>query len=142
METSLGGTYSLLNQTMQSPLALLYLKRVGFPLPSGAVMPNIITGLEAFGKMGDLDKIQQYTELMQMPQTWPTQVQEATNFLIYSREVAAGLSMQLPWQLSEEEIQAKREAEAAAQREQQMGEAAMQAGVQAAPELIKQGGQQ
>lgn len=142
LETSLGGVYSLLAQTMQTPLALLYLNRVGFPLPEGSVLPNIITGLEAFGKMGDLDKIKQYTEMMQLPQLWPPQIQEATNFVIYSREVAAGLSMKMPWQLTEEEVQANREAAAKAQQEQKMGEAAMQAGVQVAPELIKQQGGQ
>lgn len=136
LETSLGGVYSLLAQTMQSPLALLYLNRVGFPLPDGTVLPNIVTGLEAFGKMGDLDKIKQYTEMMQLPQMWPPQVQEGTDFLIYSREVAAGLSMKMPWQLSEEQLQAKREAQAQQAQQEKM----MDAAVSAAPELIKQGG--
>jgi len=136
LETSLGGVYSLLAQTMQSPLALLYLKRVGFPLPDGTVLPNIITGLEAFGKIGDLDKIKQYTEMMQLPQMWPAQVQEGTDFLVYSREVAAALSMKMPWTLSEEQLQAKRQAQAEAQQQQQMAEA----GINAAPELVKQAG--
>jgi hypothetical protein len=123
---------------MQAPLALLYLKRVGFPLPDGTVLPNIITGLEAFGKIGDLDKIKQYTEMMQLPQMWPQQVQEGTDFLIYSREVAASLSMKMPWALSEEQLKAKQEAAAQAQQQQQMAEA----GINAAPELAKQAGPQ
>jgi len=121
---------------MQTPLALLYLKRVGFPLPDGSVLPDIVTGLDAFGKAGELDKLNQFTEMMQLPQAWPEGVQARVKWDIYAREIAASLSMKLPFMMSDEEWQAKQEAQAQAQQQQTMGEAA----VAAAPELVKQGG--
>lgn len=136
LEMSLGGVYSLLAQTMQTPLAYLYLKRIKFPLPEEAVVPDIITGLEAFGKSGDLDKIKQYTEMMMLPANWPPAVQERTKFNIYSREVAASLSMKLPWVMSDEEWEEKMAAQKQAQQDAAMAEAA----VKSAPELVKQQG--
>jgi len=121
---------------MQTPLALLYLKRVGFPLPDGSVLPDIVTGLDAFGKAGELDKLNQFTEMMQLPQAWPEGVQARVKWDIYAREIAASLSMKLPFMMSDEEWQAKQQAQSQAQQQQTMGDAA----VAAAPELVKQGG--
>lgn len=134
LEISLGGVYSLLAQTMQTPLAYLYLKRVGFPLEDEAVVPNIVTGLDSLGKAGDLDKIKQYTEMMQMPQAWPEAVQKRTKFDIYSREVAASLSLELPWQMTDDEWKEYQEEIKQSQQEGAMQEAA----VKAAPQLLKQ----
>lgn len=123
---------------MQTPLAYLYLKRVGFPLPDDAVVPNITTGLESFGKTGELEKIRMYTELMQMPSTWPQAVQDRTKFDIYSREIAASLSMNMPWAMTDDEWEKVQADNAKAQQNQALQEAA----VKAAPEVIKQGGAQ
>lgn len=136
LETSLGGVYSLLAQTMQTPLAYIYLKRVGFPLPEESVIPSIVTGLAALGRIGELDKLKQYTEMMQLPQTWPVQVQERVKWDVYSREVAAGLSMKLPFMMNDDEWKAHQQAQAKAREQEQIAEA----GKAAAPELVKQVG--
>lgn len=136
LEVSLGGVYSLLAQTFQTPLAGLYLKRVGFPLPEDSVIPNIVTGLEAFGKSGDLDKLKQFTEMMQLPQTWPVGVQDRIKWDIYSREIAVSLSMKLSFMMTDEEYQAKQEALA----KQQESAAAMELAKASAPALIKEEG--
>ncbi len=137
LETSLGGVYSLLAQTFQTPLAYLYLERVGFPL-DGTVVLNIITGLGAFGKAGDLDKLKQFTEMMQLPQIWPEGVQERVKWNIYAREIAVSLSMKLPFMMSDEEWQGKQDAIAKARQEEQMAEVAKSA----APAIVKEGGYQ
>jgi len=138
LETSLGGVYSLLAQTMQAPLAYRYLKEVGFPLPKEDVIPQIVTGLAALGRIGDLDKIKQFTELMQLPQTWPEPVQRRTKWDVYAREVAAGLSMKMPWMMSEDEWQEKVKAEQQAQQQQAMMQAGTEMVGKAGPEVIKQ----
>jgi len=135
LETSLGGIYSLLAQTFSTPMALLYLDRVGFPFPEN-IIPNIVTGLAAFGKSGDLDKIHQYSEMMSLPATWPPAVLARTKMDVYSREVAANLSMKLPWAMTDDEWKDE-QARLAKQQEQQ---AMQEAGIKAAPELAKQGG--
>lgn len=137
LETSLGGVYSLLAQTMQAPLAYRYLKQVGFPLTKEKVFPEIVTGLAALGKIGDLDKIKQFTELMQLPMTWPERIQARTKWAVYAREVAAGLSMKLPWIMTDEEWQDEQKRQAQAQQGQMQQEAMMKAASSAAPELVK-----
>jgi hypothetical protein len=141
LETSLGGVYTLLAQTMQSPLAKIYLKQIGFPFPD-QVIPEIVTGLAALGKVGDLDKIKQFTEMMQLPQTWPLPVQERTKWDVYAKEVAAGLSMEMPWMMTDEEYQDKQQAQAQAQQAQTMTDAMAGAAEKAGPEMLQQAMQQ
>lgn len=117
---------------MQAPLAYRYLKEVGFPLPKEDVIPQIVTGLAALGRIGDLDKIKQFTELMQLPQTWPEPVQQRTKWDVYAREVAAGLSMKTPWMMTEQEWQEELKKQQAAQQAQAQQEAMLQAGTQMA----------
>jgi len=119
---------------MQKPLANMYLRKIKFPLV-GSVNPDIITGLAAFGRSGDLDKIRTYTEMMQLPLTWPEPVQKRTKFDIYSREIAAALSMESPWVMTEDEYKEVLAGEAKASQDAAMQEAT----VKAAPELLKQG---
>lgn len=133
----MGGAYSLLAQTMQAPLALLYLDRVGFPLSGEHVIPNIITGLESLGKAGDLDKLRQFTEFMQLPQSWPMDVQDRMKWADYSRNIAAFLSMKLDFMMSDEEYAKKLKDRQQAQQQEQMMEVAKTA----APALVKEGGQ-
>lgn len=121
---------------MQAPLAYKLLKRVGFPLSEEQVIPKIITGLAALGRVGDLDKIKQFTEMMQLPQMWPQEVLARTKWGIYTREVAAGLSMKLPWMMTDEEWAEHQQQQAQEQQQQMMAQAAMGAAEKAGPELI------
>lgn len=134
LETSLGGVYSLLAQTLQRPFAWLLLKRVGFPVPDSMVLPSILTGLEALGRAGDLDKIMQFTEMMQLPQSWPEQLQQRTKFDVFAREVAASLSMEMQWMMSDEEWAQKQQALQQQQQQQMMAEQASKA----IPNVIEQ----
>ena len=138
LETSLGGVYTMLAQTMQSPLAYRYLQEIGFPLPKEQILPQIVTGLAALGRVGDLDKIKQFTEMMQLPQVWPQAVQDRTKWDVYAREVAAGLSMKMPWMMTDEEWKAKQAELAKQQQQQMMMQAGMGAVEKAGPELINQ----
>lgn len=123
---------------MQNPLAYRYLKAVGFPLPKESVLPQIVTGLAALGRIGDLDKIKQFTEMMQLPQVWPMPVQERTKWDVYAREVAAGLSMKMPWMMTDEEYQAKIKQQQEAQSQQAQQQAMMDAASSAAPQIAQQ----
>lgn len=138
LETSLGGVYSLLAQTMQVPLAYRYLKEVKFPLSEEGVTPLIVTGLAALGRTGELSKIRDFTEMMQLPQTWPVAIQERTKWDVYAREVAAGLSMKLPWMMTDEEWNEYQQKQAEAQQAQAAQEAITGAAKGAGPEIAKQ----
>jgi hypothetical protein len=107
-------------------------------LPEGQVVPQIVTGLAALGRIGDLDKIKQFTEMMQLPQTWPMQVQQRTKWDVYAREVAAGLSMKMPWMMDDDEWKAYQAEQAKAQQSQVATEAMAGAAEKAGPEIIKQ----
>jgi hypothetical protein len=133
LETSLGGVYSLLSQTLQVPLAYLYLRRVNFPLLRGIVMPKILTGLEAFGKINDLDKLMQFTEMMQLPQTWPAGLQERVKWDDFAKQIASNLSMKLDFMMDEEEFAQYIQQKQAQQQQAMIQEAA----VKAAPQIAK-----
>lgn len=135
LETSLGGVYSLLAQTFQTPLAFLYLSRIGFPLAKDLVMPDIVTGLEAFGKAGDLDKLKQFTEMMQLPQAWPLGVQERVKWDIFARDIASKLSMKMDFMMDAEEWKAYQEAKAKQQQNQAMQDAMVRSAPQVAGQL-------
>ncbi len=106
LEVSLGGNYSLLAQTYLTPLATLYLHRIKFPFPQG-ITPTIVSGLAIFGQTGDLDKIFQFTEIMQLPSTWPEPVMARVKWDIYARTVAAKLSMKMDFIMTNEELEEK-----------------------------------
>lgn len=103
LETSLGGVYSLFAQNLQPYLALMLLDRVS-PELVALVEPNILTGLDALGRVGDLDKIAQFSEMMQVPKDWPEAMQASMDWEIYSKTVANALTMETPWLKSKEEL--------------------------------------
>ena len=115
LETSLGGTYSQIAVSGQLPYANLLLKRTGFKLPVEDVLPIIITGIEALGKVGELDKLYQLSEMMAIPNSWSPQAQERIKWSEYIGFIAANLNMETTWLMSEEEY-----AEFAKQRQEQL----------------------
>jgi hypothetical protein len=134
LETSLGGIYSLLSQTFQTPLAYLYLQRIGFTLAEEIVTPNIITGLEAFAKTGELDKLTQFTELLQQTQVWPIQVQQRIKWGEFIKIIASKLSLKQDFLMNEKEWEAYQQQ----MQQQQQNQAMMEAGVNAAPNMVNQ----
>ena len=127
LEGAFGGQYSMFGETWQKPFARTIISEVGLKLPKTTFEPEILTGLDALARAGDLELIRQYTEALQFPATWPEQIQQITNFEIYSREVASSLGLKQPWILSEEEQQAKAEAQKQAATEAQATEQATKA---------------
>lgn len=60
LETSLGGAYSRLAIDFQLPMAYWLLAKVGMNVRGTAVIPRIITGMEALSRNGDLDDLKQW----------------------------------------------------------------------------------
>lgn len=131
LETALGGVYSLLAQTFQTPLAWIYLNRVNFSLGRDVVMPEITTGLASLAQAGDLEKLDVWNQYMQNAATWPVGVLERADMGKYANFVSLSLSMELPWMRNDEE-QAKF---AAAQKQAKLEEAAMKGAERAAPNI-------
>lgn len=134
LETSLGGIYSLLAETLQVPFAMLLMVMVNAKLGTGIISPSILTGLEALGRVGDMEKIAQFSEMMQMPASWPEGVQKRVKWGDFSKTVSAAISLDTPWLMTDEEANAQAEAESQAA----MTNMAMQEGSKAIPEVIKQ----
>lgn len=134
LETSLGGVYSHLAGSWQHPFAMLMLKRVDSNINGHDFDPQILTGLEALGRRGELDKLAQFTEIMQLTNSWPQMLQNATKFEVLARKVAADLGMEVDWLMTEEETDELNEQNA--MRQAEMG--LMQEASKAAPDLIKE----
>lgn len=134
LETSLGGTYSQIAVSGQLPYATLLLKRSGFKLPATDAVPVIITGIEALGKAGELDKLMQLSDMMAIPNSWSPAAQERIKWSDYIAFIAANLNMETSWLMTEDEYNKM----AAERQKQQQQQEMMQAVGKAAPSMMKQ----
>jgi hypothetical protein len=65
LEKSLGGVYSILSLELQRPLAHLLLKQSKAPVEQLGIELAIVAGIEALGRNVELDKIMQFTQIIQ-----------------------------------------------------------------------------
>lgn len=134
LETSLGGTYSQIAVSGQMPYAKLLLRKTDFKLPATDVVPIIVTGIEALGKAGEIDKLMQFSEMMAIPNGWSQAAQDRLKWSDYMTFIAANLNMETPWIMTEDEysqVLAERQKQA---EQQQM----MEMAGKAAPSMMKQ----
>lgn len=134
LETSLGGVYSLLTETFQKPLAYVFLSKLEGGLGSGVVSPNILTGLDALGKSGDLEKINEYMTIMSNTGNLPEPLQRRINWGKFDTTIKTNLGLDSDWMYTEAELQSQEASQTASNAEGLIaGEAA-----KAVPDLIKQ----
>lgn len=133
LETSLGGTYSQIAVSGQLPYANLLLRKSKFTLPATDAVPVIITGIEALGKAGEIDKLMQFSEIMAIPNGWSPAAQSRLKWSEYMLVAASNLNMETPWLMSEEEYAAM----VAQQKEEAQNQQMMEMAGKAAPQLMK-----
>lgn len=132
LEQSLGGAYTLLATTLQRPYFNQLLRRISFDVPAKLINTLITTGIEALSKLGDAEKLAQWTESMMGASQLPMGVQERIKWGEFAQHTANQLSLELPYFMSESEYAEMKAAQAKAAQEQQMMEAASKA----APQLL------
>lgn len=142
LETALGGVYSHLSSIWQKPRARRLL-RMSLDNSRSALSlsdfdPEIITGTEALGRMNELDKIMQFSEMLQMTNAWPETMQRRVKWMQYASKVSAEIGLEIDWLMSEEEYNEQQQAERQAQMQQQL----MAEASKAAPDLVKGGAAQ
>lgn len=137
LETSLGGVYSHLSSIWQKPrakrLLRMSLDNSFSELTLSDFDPEIITGTEALGRMNELDKIMQFTEMLQMTNAWPETMQRRVKWMQYAGKVAAEVGLDIDWLMSEEDYNEQQNAERQAMMQQQL----MAEASKAAPDLVK-----
>ncbi|WLJ89327.1 portal (connector) protein [Vibrio phage vB_ValA_R15Z] len=139
MEQNLGGAYSLLANTLQRPYFNLLLRRIGFDLPKELVNTVLITGISALSKMTDADKLMQFTEMLNLPASWPMPAQERMLWADYMRSAASQLSLETPWIMTEDQYQKQQEQRMQAQQQEMMMQGAANAMPQVANNLTQRG---
>lgn len=139
LETSLGGQYSSLSESMQRPIAFILLDRVeDNKLGKDDIQPSVLTGLEALGQVGDLDKLMQFNEAINSTTQWPEGMQQRIKWGQFSTMVSTQVGLEIPWLKSDNEIA---EENKAAQESAMVQNAAAEAS-KAIPDLLtQQGGQ-
>lgn len=133
LETALGGTYTHIANSGQQPYSMLLLKRSGFHLDAKDVVPTVVTGLDALGKSSDLDKIAQFSQMMQIPNGWAPEAREWIKWDAYMSLCASNLNMEANFLMSETEHQKMVQQ----RQEQAQQQAMMDAAGKAAPQLMK-----
>lgn len=134
IEQNMGGVYSLFATTMQTPVAMWGLLDAGDSFTSDLVDPVIITGIEALGRMAELDKLANFAQYMALPMSWPEPVQAAVNWPDYMDWVRGQISAELPFLKSEEQMKQEQAQMAQAQQEQMLNEGV----AKAVPGVIQQ----
>ncbi|QHJ79691.1 MAG: hypothetical protein [Caudoviricetes sp.] len=134
IEQSLGGVYSMFAVTFQKPMAMWFLQGVGSGLTSDKVEPVIITGIEALGRMAELEKLATFHEYAALPLQWPEPLQRATDFVKYKDWVSGQISAHFPFFYTQEEMQQQ---DAAAQQQNMENLAGAEA-AKAIPKVIEQ----
>lgn len=134
LETTLGGTYSQIAMNGQLPYARILLRRTKFKIGESDVVPVIVTGIEALGKAGELDKLVQFSEMMSIPNNWSESAQGRIKWSDYMTMIASNLNMDTPWLMTEDEYAKKVQA----QQQQQQQQAMQEAIGKAAPQMMKE----
>lgn len=122
VEQSMGGAYSLFATTAQGPLALWGLNETKGTFNSDNIEPVIITGIEALGRMAELDKLAQFAQYVSLPLNWPEQAQAAIDWPKYMDWVRGQISAELPFIKDGKQMQQEQEAAKDAQDEQMLNE--------------------
>lgn len=133
MENSLGGQYTVFSSSWQVPYSRLIMREVGMQLPEGSIEPEILTGLDAFARAGDLELVRAYTESMVMPREWDEQYRQKVDIFKYSDFVASSLGLKVTWEKTDEQMQA----EAKAAEEAQQAAMVAEEGAKATPDIIR-----
>ena len=111
IEQNMGGVYSLFAMTLQSPVAMWGLLDSGESFTKDLVDPVIITGIEALGRMAELDKLANFGQYMALPLSWSESAQKAIKWPSYMDWVRGQLSAEFPFIKTEEEMQQEAEQE-------------------------------
>lgn len=119
LESTMGGIYSLLAEEWQKPLARRILVRIN-PTLARHSDSAIVTGLETLGKAGELEKIAQFGQLMQLPAAWPQGVQARIKWGDYAQVVSTSIALETPWLMNDEEFAEQQQQQQQAMQEQQM----------------------
>lgn len=135
IEQNLGGVYSQFAMEMQAPIAHWGLQEVGQRLTKDLIDPVIVTGIEALGRMAELDKLATFSQYMTLPATWVPQAIAAIKWPEYQDWVRGQISAEFPFLKSEAELQ-KDQQDA---QEQLQDEQLNQGVADAIPGVIQQG---
>jgi hypothetical protein len=97
LEQALGGIYSVLGQELQAPLARILLTQMvrqkEIPrLPEGSVDIEVVSGIEALGRMSDLGKIREFVAVMGEA-FGPEQVAQVLRRSAFATRIATALGL-------------------------------------------------
>lgn len=106
LDGSLGGVYSLLSVDMQLPISYQLLEHVDDDLLDGSFEPIVTAGIDALGRNRELEKIQQYSEMMALPAAWADDIQKRMIWGNYSDLVSSQLSLDTSFLMPEEDVKA------------------------------------
>jgi len=115
LETSLGGTYTLLSQEFQFPLARLVLSSLSKSKNSKVDAKGFdfvpVTGIESLGRNNDLDKLRQFSSIIQETPVLQESIGQMFNVQNYVDDVTTACSLpQGRYIKSQEQIQQEQQA--------------------------------
>lgn len=135
IEQNLGGVYSQFAMEMQTPIAMWGLQEVGQKLTSELVDPVIVTGIEALGRMAELDKLATFSQYMQFPAAWPAPAIQAIKWPEYMDWIRGQISAEFPFLMNEQELAEQQQQQQEAVENQQLNQGV----ADAIPGAIQQG---
>jgi hypothetical protein len=95
LEQALGGVYSSLAHTLQTPVAYWLLSRAGTDVQGTQLDVVVVTGLDALSRMGDVDRIRQAFGVLAELSNAPPQLQQRMKFDTLVADIGAGMGVDL-----------------------------------------------
>lgn len=105
IEQSLGGVYSSLAEELQRPIAILILALLDSRLDGKDIVPNITTGLDALGRASDLDRINQFVQMVAQAATFPEPVQARMKWGHWIDTITTALHMDSEFLMNDDEFE-------------------------------------
>lgn len=95
LEQALGGVYSTLAHTLQTPVAYWLLNRAGTSVQGTELDVVVVTGLDALSRMGDVDRIRQAFAVLGELSNVPQQLQGRVKYDTLIADIGAGMGVDL-----------------------------------------------
>lgn len=141
IEQNLGGVYSQFAMELQTPLAQWGLQEISGRLTRDLVDPVIITGIEALGRMAELDKLATFSQYMTLPGQWPDEARASIKWPEYQDWVRGQISAEFPFLKTADEMKQEAQQQQEAIQEQQLNQGVADAIPGVIQQSMQEGGQ-
>lgn len=140
LETAVGGIYSRLAATWQTPTAYIVLDQSGFDGLDDGIIPRVVTGMDSLSRAGEMDNLRMFFLDLQMLNTVPEDVRAGIDVPGLMKTIGTNRQVDFAsFTKTAEQMQADRQAQEDALKQQEMNKAGAAAAGEAGKAAVTEG---